>query len=188
MSNGNSGPDVQIRRPKSEIRKKPEIRNSNADAAREFRASIFGFLSDLGFRPSDLLTIEFVSLRLRLSPSQLRNRLIHRGVERIHRFVRFITHVGDAEGRALNFSVAAINEEALVFHEFLELRHIDGATAGPRSIAHAGEGHGLKAGLREQIESMLGRPTAGGLGQPLMALETRAQSFGEEIVQLRGKR
>jgi hypothetical protein len=71
--------------------------------------------------------------------SELLHRRIQRRVELVHGRLGFVAHVGDAEGRALDLAVAAINEEALVLDELLEFRHADVPETGAGSIADAGE-------------------------------------------------
>ncbi len=69
----------------------------------------------------------------------MRHRLVERGVELVHRGFRFVAHVGEAERRAFDFSVAAVNQETRIFHELLQLRHVHRAAAGTRAYAWTGE-------------------------------------------------
>jgi len=51
--------------------------------------------------------------------SHLAHGLVQSGIELVHRCLGFIAHVRDAEGLAFDFSVTAVNQEALVFHQRL---------------------------------------------------------------------
>ena len=73
-----------------------------------------------------------------LRRSELRHRLVHRGEKLAHRGFGFVAHVRDAEGGALDFSVAAVNEETLVLDQLMQLGHIHGsASAGLRAVVYA---------------------------------------------------
>src|ERR1035438_6379902 len=104
---------------------------------------------------------------------QLLHRRIQSGVKLVHRRFGFIAHVGKAERGAFDFSIAAVNQKALVFDELLQFRHVHDATAGTRSVADAGERDGFKALFREQIEPMPGRPGVCESGKSLVTGKAR---------------
>src|SRR6058998_1862169 len=61
-----------------------------------------------------------VSILHRLTLSKAFHRGIQRRVKLVHRRFAFVAHVGNAKGRAFDFPIAAINEETLVFDQFLQ--------------------------------------------------------------------
>src|SRR3569833_2780100 len=69
------------------------------------------------------------------SELQLFHRIIQRGGELIHRGFSLVAHVGETERRSLDFSVAAINQEALILNQLLQLRHFHGEATRTRSVA-----------------------------------------------------
>ena len=83
-------------------------------------------------------------IRKRWRALTLSNRFVHGRVEHVHRRFRFVTHVGNAKRRAFDFPVAAVDEEALVLHQFLELRHINGSSAWLCAIVYTRERDRLK--------------------------------------------
>src|ERR1017187_5794116 len=53
--------------------------------------------------------------------SELRHRLVQRGVKLVHRRLGLVAHVGESERGAFDFSVAAVNQETLILDELLQL-------------------------------------------------------------------
>src|SRR6185369_5320655 len=90
----------------------------------------------------------------------LRHRLVERGVKLVHRRLGFVAHVGQTERGAFDFSVAAVNQEALILRQLLQFCHVHRAAAGPSPVADAGERYGFKTLFGIQIETVLRRPIA----------------------------
>ena len=112
---------------------------------------------------------------------QCRDKLVH------GRF-RLIPHIRDAAGGAFDFSVASVNQEALVFDELLEFCHVGHAATGLRPIINAREGNGLEAGFREQRETVPGGPVPHHLVGFAMARVTCFEPLREEVFQFRRQR
>src|ERR1700729_1701649 len=73
---------------------------------------------------------------------------IQRSVELVHRRFGFVAHVRKTEGGAFDLAVAAIDENALVFDQLLELSDIHRAATGLRAVVDAGERDGFETFLR----------------------------------------
>ena len=71
-----------------------------------------------------------------------------------NRFFRFVAHVGEAEGLAFDFAIAAVDDEVMlgaqIAHEF---RYIDAA-----AVSDAGECLRAEAFLGEEIEASVFQP------------------------------
>jgi hypothetical protein len=86
--------------------------------------------------------------------------LVERGEKLVHRRLGFVAHVGNAERGALDFSVAAVNQEALVLDQLLQFRHVHGATAG-------------RAPLLTQVSVTDSKPFSGNKLKPCFAAQSR---------------
>src|ERR1017187_800676 len=116
---------------------------------------------------------------------ELGHRLVHHDEKLAHRGFGFIAHVRDTERGALDFPVAAVNEEALVLDQLLQLGHVhSSASTGLRTIVYARQGKRLKALVREQREAVLCRPVAGHLVRLAMTRVTRLQALGKDVFEL----
>ncbi|MDB6019138.1 MAG: hypothetical protein JWR19_3627 [Pedosphaera sp.] len=105
----------------------------------------------------------------------------------VHGGFGFVAHVGEAEGGAFYFSVTAVDEEALIPYEFLELGDVNGASAGFSTVVDAGEGEGFEAFFRKQSEAVARGPVAGHLGELGVAGIAGFEAFGEKFIQLGGE-
>src|SRR5207248_7289917 len=102
------------------------------------------------------------------------------GEEMGNGFLALVAHVGQAEGLAFDFAIAAVDDEMMFFariaHEF---RHVDTAI-----IFDAGETDGAKIFLGEKFETARADPVVHERIGPSMTRKTRRQSFVKNIFKL----
>src|SRR6266545_2082529 len=91
----------------------------------------------------------------------------------------------NAEACPLDFSVTAVDEEALVLDELLQFGHVDDTAPGFGAVVHAGERDRLETVVREEGESVPRGPVPGHLRQRRVPRVTGVQAFTENVFQLR---
>src|ERR1700722_268550 len=126
-------------------------------------------------------------LKLAATLSKLLHRFVEGGVELVQSGLGFVAHVGETERGAFDLAVAAVDEDALVFDEFLEFGDVHRAAAGFGAVVHAGERDGFVAFVREQIEAVARGPIAGHLREFQVAGITGVQALSEKVFELRGE-
>lgn len=100
------------------------------------------------------------------------------------RFFRFVAHVGEAEGFALDPAVAAVDDEVVFGAQIAhELGNIDAA-----AVSHARESLRAVAFFGEEVEAGAANPIVDKRVRSRVALVAVCQAFGENIVELRFER
>ncbi len=94
-----------------------------------------------------------------------------------NRFFRFVAHVGEAEGLAFDFAVAAVDDKMMFFAQVAhEFRHVDAAI-----IFDAGESEGAKVFFGEKFETSSTHPVVDKRVSAGVTRTTRRQSFAENF-------
>ena len=93
----------------------------------------------------------------------------------------FVAHIGEAEGFSLNFAVAGIDHEVVLFSKsFRECRNVEFFSIVP----HAGERFRPKTFFGEEIEPGSSHPIVDERVGAGVSIETRVQAFLEDFVEL----
>jgi hypothetical protein len=118
------------------------------------------------------------------SELQLLQSVVESSVEVVHGGFGFVAHVGETERGAFDLAVAAVDQDALILHEFLHFGDVDDATTLLGTVVHAGEGDGFKAFVREQGEAVASGPVLGHFRELGVTGVTGFETLGEEVVEL----
>ena len=95
-------------------------------------------------------------------------------------FFGFVAHVGEAEGLAFDFTVAAVDDEVMFFAEIShELGDVDAAV-----VFHAGERDRAKIFFGKKFESAVANPIENQSVSPDVAFKTSRQCFAEDFIEL----
>ena len=96
-------------------------------------------------------------------------------------FFGFVAHIGEAEGLALDFAVAGIDHEVMLFSKsFRECKNVEFFSI----VLHAGERFRPKTFFGEEIKSGSSHPILDERVGARVSIETRIQAFLEDFVEL----
>src|SRR5438270_8174740 len=95
-------------------------------------------------------------------------------------FFGFVAHVGEAEGLALDFAVAAVDDEVMFFAEIShELGNVDVPV-----VFDAGKSDRAKIFFGEKVEAVGANPIVNQCVSPGMTFKTFRQGFAENFIKL----